>query len=49
MEEAVKVVVEVALAEPEAIKLSNDDDKSSDEDVYAAFEAIEVEDEESFV
>lgn len=48
-EEAAKVVAEAAPAEPEAIKLSDGDNKSSDEDAYAAFEAIEVEDEEAFV
>ena len=48
LKEAAKVVVEAAPAEPEAIKLGNGNDKSSDEDMYAAFEAIEV-DEEAFV
>jgi len=47
--EAVKAVAEAAPAKPEAIKLGNGDNKSSDEDAYAAFKAIKVEDEEAFV
>jgi len=37
------------LCEPEAIKLDNGGGKSSDKDVYAAFEAIGVEDKEAFI